>query len=70
MPGYRVEWSIDIDIASSPEDAARQAFAHMQRSGTTANFFHVYPEDSDGEAIPVDLQEIDEERASGEAHSS
>ena len=62
MPGNRVEWSIDIDSdsADSPQDAALQAFAHMQRPGTSANFFHVYEVDGSGEAIPIDLQEIEE----------
>lgn len=53
--GYRVEWSIDIDSATSPEDAARQAFAHMQRPGTMATVFDVYEHDGDGEATRVDL---------------
>lgn len=59
MPRYLVQWEIDID-ADSPEDAARQAFAHMQRPGTTANVFDVIEHDAGGEKVRVDLQEIDE----------
>lgn len=58
MPRYLVTWEIDID-ADSPEDAARLAFAHMQRPGTTANVFDVIEHDTNGEAVRVDLEEID-----------
>lgn len=37
---YRVTWEIDIS-ASSPLEAAREAFGHMQRPGTTATVFEV-----------------------------
>lgn len=58
LRSYRVEWTIDIDGATSPEDAARQAFAHMQRPGTTANAFDVYEKDGTGEPVHVDLMEV------------
>ena len=59
MPRYLVQWEIDIEGADSPEDAARQAFAYIQRPGTSANVFDVIEHDSNGEAIRVDLDEID-----------
>jgi hypothetical protein len=59
---YRVEWVIDIDSATSPEDAARQAWKHMRAEGSIANVFTVICED--GSTEQVDLQEIDEENAS------
>jgi hypothetical protein len=33
MTEYRIKWEIDVE-ASSPEDAAKEAFKHMQRQGT------------------------------------
>lgn len=61
MANYHVQWEIDVD-ADTAEDAARQAFAHMQRVGTTATVFQVYS-DPEGDCVTVDLTEIDEERA-------
>jgi hypothetical protein len=57
MPGYIVTWEIDIFGASSPREAAEQAFAHMQRRGTLATAFKVIEHDSNGEAVTVDLLE-------------
>lgn len=51
---FHVVWDIDI-YAETPREAAEQAFAHMQRLGTTANYFEVY--DEDGNPTCVDLSE-------------
>jgi hypothetical protein len=59
MPRYRVSWEIDIVDAVSPEDAARQAHAIQQRPGTSATVFDVIEFDSGGEAVSIDLTEID-----------
>lgn len=53
--GYRVCWEIDV-TADTPEDAAREAFAAMQRPGTTATVFDVT--DHTGAVTTVDLLEI------------
>lgn len=58
MNRYRVEWTMDIE-ADSPEAAARQAFAHMQRPGTTANVFDVQQDDG-SDAVRIDLEELDQ----------
>ncbi len=58
MSEYRVVWEIDVE-AESPHDAARQAFSHMQRQGTTTNCFEVY--DQNGNHTQVDLLEEEEE---------
>lgn len=50
MPRYSVTWEIDVD-ADDPVAAAREAFGHMQRPGTTATTF--------------DLVEQGEEEAAG-----
>lgn len=61
MQNYLVEWQINID-AETPEDAARQAFAIMQRSGTSATVFDIYPEDTKtGVPVRVDLTQMDQE---------
>lgn len=54
--GYHVTWEIDIDSADSPEDAARQAWAHMRRADSIANVFDVIEHDG-AETVRVDLQE-------------
>ena len=51
---FHVVWEIDI-YAETPREAAMQAFAHMQRSGTTANYFEVF--DQDGNKTNIDLEE-------------
>jgi len=53
--GYVVTWEMDID-ASTPQQAAQQAFEHMQRPGTSANVFDVA--DEDGNITRVDLEEL------------
>lgn len=60
MARYLVSWEIDIH-ADSPDDAARQAFAHMQRPGTSATVFDVLEYDSNGQAIRVDINELTHE---------
>ena len=60
MPRYLVTWEIDIEDAVSPEDAARQAFAIVQRPGTSATVFDVIEHDTNGEAVRVDLLEENE----------
>lgn len=57
MPSYFVTWEIDVFDASSPREAAEQAFAAMQRPGTLATAFKVIEHDSNGEAVTVDLLE-------------
>ncbi|WP_342361385.1 hypothetical protein [Terrarubrum flagellatum] len=64
MPAYRVCWEIDDQTADSPEAAARIAWELMRRSESTANVFKVF--DEDGEEHIIDLQEIDEDRATNE----
>ena len=64
---YRVEWSIDIEGAKDPEEAARRAWRHMRARGSIANCFDVYLVDGDGVPTRVDLLEIDEERADAKA---
>lgn len=68
MARFLVTWEIDIEDVASPEAAARQAFAYMQRRGTTATVFDVIEHDGSGEAVRIDLTELDEERAFGRAH--
>lgn len=51
---FHVVWEIDV-YAETPREAAQQAFDHMQRVNTTANYFEVY--DQDGEKTIVDLEE-------------
>lgn len=51
---FHVTWEIDV-YAETPREAAEQAFAHMQRVGTTANYFLV--QDQDGFKTYVDLCE-------------
>lgn len=58
MPDYRVTWEIDIN-ADSPQEAAKQAWEHMQRPDSTANVFDVV--DSKGNTTRVDLLELEEE---------
>lgn len=58
MPRYLVSWEIDID-ADSPREAARQAHEMVRRADTTANVYQVTEHDADGEPIPVDLMEED-----------
>ena len=53
MARYLVTWEIDIE-ADTPEAAALEAFAHMQRPGTTANFFTVYDERGDGTSVDLE----------------
>lgn len=57
MPRYLVTWEMDSEHASSPREAAEQAWAAMRRPGSTANVFTVYERDRVGEGITVDLQE-------------
>ena len=61
MTEYSVEWRIEIN-AADPEAAAREALRIMRARDSTANHFHVY--DEIGECVEVDLQTIDEQRAS------
>lgn len=68
MPRYFVTWEIDIEDATSHEDAARQAFAYMQRPGTTTTVFDVIEHETAREAVRIDLTELDEERCGGRAH--
>lgn len=51
---FHVTWEIDV-YAETPREAAEQAFAHMQRVGTTANYFSV--QDQDGYGSWIDLSE-------------
>lgn len=53
---YTVEWTINVE-ADSPREAALQAFAHMQRTGTTANVFQVYDDLGSGEPVTIDLED-------------
>ena len=64
MPDYVIEWRIDI-TAPNAEAAAREAWRHMRRRDSTANHFHVY--DEMGECEEIDLQEIDEAKATAGA---
>lgn len=59
MKTYRVEWSIDVD-ADTPELAAKRAWAMMRGEHSTANVFEVLECDGTGEAVMVDLQELNE----------
>ena len=51
---FRVVWEIDV-YAETPREAAEQAFDHMQRPNTLANYFKVC--DQDGVPSIVDLSE-------------
>lgn len=51
---FHVVWEMDL-YAETPREAAMQAFAHMQRPGTTTNYFEVF--DQDGNKTNVDLEE-------------
>jgi len=62
MAEFLVQWTIDIEAAETPEDAARQAWAHMRRPDSTANFFMVWPKGRDEEeGTSVDLSELEQE---------
>lgn len=58
MPRYFVTWEIEVFDVATPEDAAREAWEHMRRPGSTANCFTVI--DEHGDAVHVDLQEVEE----------
>lgn len=58
MPRYLVTWEIDVLDATTPEDAAREAWETMRRTGSTANCFTVI--DEHGDAVNVDLEEADQ----------
>lgn len=60
MARYLVSWEIDIEDATSHEDAARQAFAILQRPSTSATVFDVIEHDANGEAVTIDLDYIDD----------
>lgn len=49
MTAYLVTWAIDIDEASSPDDAARQAYDHFMRPGSIAHVFTVRNKTTDRE---------------------
>ena len=55
MKHYVVTWEIDVD-AGTPEEAARQAWAHMRAVDSTANVFDVL--DEAGGCTRVDLEEL------------
>ena len=54
MTAYLVTWAIDIDEASSPDDAARRAYDHFMRPGSIAHVFSVRNRAS-GREFEVDL---------------
>lgn len=54
MSHYVVTWELDVD-AGTPEEAARQAWAAMRRTESTANVFDVL--DAEGGCTRVDLME-------------
>lgn len=60
MPTYHVEWAIDIE-AENPEAAARKARDYQQwpRPNYWVGVFSVIEHDSGGEAVQIDLDEID-----------
>lgn len=51
---FHVVWEIDI-YAETAREAAQQAWGHMRRPDSTANYFEVF--DQDGEQTNVDLSE-------------
>ena len=51
---HRVVWEIDI-YATTPQEAAKEAWETMQRSDSIATYFEVY--DQDGVKHCVDLNE-------------
>lgn len=55
---FHVVWEIDV-YAKTPREAAEQAFNHIQRPGTPANYFEVF--DQDGHKVCVDLSEEEDE---------
>ena len=55
---HHVTWEIDLD-AGTPREAAEEAFAIMQRPGTTATVFDVT--DEAGATHRVDLMEGEED---------
>lgn len=57
MPRYHATWEIDIEDTDNPVEAAREAFAIMQKTDTTANVFTIH--DENGNAFKVDLESID-----------
>ena len=57
MNHYVVTWEIDVD-AGTPEEAARQAWAHIRAVDSTANVFDVL--DETGGCTRVDLMELGE----------
>jgi hypothetical protein len=67
MPRYVVTWEIDIECATSPRQAAEQAWDILRHPDSTANVFVVYPGDGDGEGVTVDLLEHRPEQKSEHA---
>lgn len=51
---YHIVWEIEL-VATSPEDAARQALAIQRDSASLATVFDVF--DEDGQSVRVDLLE-------------
>jgi hypothetical protein len=62
MPRYVVTWEIDIEDATSPQQAAEQAWDMLRHPDSTANVFVVYPGDGAGRGVTVDLLEHRRER--------
>lgn len=55
---YRVRWEIDAFNATTPREAAEEAWQRMRRVDSTANVFTVYGRD--GSITDVDLSEDEE----------
>lgn len=41
MKRYVIRWEIDIE-ADTPEEAAKEAWEHMHREGTTATYLEIF----------------------------
>jgi hypothetical protein len=64
MKTYVVEWSMEFEAETS-EDAARQALAVHRNPESIATVFDVLEADGSGEAIRVDVTELDNEAQHG-----
>lgn len=59
MSKFKVTWTIDIEDVDTAREAAVEAWDHMQREGSIANYFTVNNSDT-GESVDIDLTDVEE----------
>lgn len=65
MTRYLVSWSIDIDDADDPREAAQQAWGQMRRAESAANVF-VVRDSVTGKEVTVDLSDPPDQLPDGQ----